>query len=67
MGHDNAGHEDVTASYPDVSLSLDEDVRTKEGAKETSPAVCILPMVPCRSSPVTRLYLAKNEEGQRRA
>ena len=39
-------------------LSLDEDVRAKEGGKETtgkgaSPAVCTLPMVPCGSSQVT--------------
>ena len=46
-------------------LSLDENVRAKEGGKETtgetSPAVCTLPMVPRGSSPVARLYLAKNE------
>ena len=38
-----------------TSLSLDENVRAKEGGKET------LPMVLCGSSPVARLYLAKNE------
>ena len=50
-----------------TSLSLDEDVRAKEGGKETSPAVCTLPMVPCGSSPVTRLYLAKNEAPEEEA
>ena len=45
----------VPASYPDVSLA-----RAKEGGKETS-AVCTLPMAPCGSSLVARLYLAKNE------
>ena len=40
------------ASYPDVSLA-----RAKEGRKET--AACTLPMVPCGSLPVARLYLAK--------
>ena len=39
---------DEPASYPDVSLSLslDENVRA---------TVCTLPMVPCGSSPVTRV------------
>ena len=37
-------------------LSLDENVRAKEGAKETTgSAVYTLPMVPCGSSPVTRV------------
>ena len=36
-------------------LSLDENVRAKEGGKETTPAVCTLPMVPCGSSPVAPL------------
>ena len=63
----------MAASYPDVSLSLDENVRAKEGGKETtgetSPAVCTLPMVPCSSSPVARarLYLAKNEAPEEEA
>ena len=62
----------VSASYPDVSLA-----RAKEGGKETSgkkarrlltsPAVCTLPMVPCSSSPVDRLYLAKNEAPEEEA
>ena len=42
-------------------LSLFENVRAKEGGKETTPAVCTLPMVPCGSLPVARLYLAKNK------
>ena len=50
-----------------MSLSLDEDVRAKEGGKETSPAICTLSMVPCGLSPVTRLYLAKNEEPEEEA
>ena len=32
-----------------------------------SPAVCTLPMVPCGSSPVARLYLAKNEAPEEEA
>ena len=47
-------------------LSLDENVRAKEGGKDTA-ALCTLPMVPCRSSPVARLYLAKNEEPEKEA
>ena len=42
--------------------------RARKGRREgdigrdgASPAVCTLPMVPCSSSPVARLYLAKNE------
>ena len=49
-------------------LSLDENVRAKEDGLETTgerpskrPSVCTLPMVLCGSSPVARLYLAKNE------
>ena len=38
-------------------LSFDENVRAKEGGKETT-GVCTLPMVPCGSSPVTRFALA---------
>ena len=52
-------------------LSLDENVRAKEGGKETtgetSPAVCSLPMVPRVSSPVARLYLVKNEATEEEA
>ena len=51
----------VPASYPDVSLA-----RAKEGGKETS-AVCTLPMAPCGSSLVARLYLAKNEAPEEEA
>ena len=38
-------------------LSLDENVRAKEGGKETT-TVCTLSMVPCGSPPVARIYLA---------
>ena len=41
-------------------FSLDKNLRAKEGGKETVP-VCTLPMVPRGSSPVARLYLAKDE------
>ena len=51
----------VPASYPDVSLA-----RAKEGGKETS-AVCTLPMAPCGSSLVARLFLAKNEAPEEEA
>ena len=34
-------------------LSFKENVRSKEGGKE--PTVCTLPIVPCSSSPVTRV------------
>jgi len=61
------GHEDIICRtwrcdcLVPRRLSLDENVRAKEGRKETWPAICTLPMVPCSSSPVARLYLAKNE------
>ena len=48
-------------------LSLDENMRAKEGRKETTTAVCTLPMVPCGSSPVARHYLAKNEAAEEEA
>ena len=52
-------------------LSLEENVRAKQGGKkttgETSPAVCTLPMVPCSSSPVARFYLAKNKAPEEEA
>ena len=51
----------VPASYLDVSLA-----RAKEGGKETS-AVFTLPMAPCGSSLVARLYLAKNEAPEEEA
>ena len=51
----------VPASYPDVSLA-----RAKEGGKEIS-AVCTLPMAPCGSSLVARLFLAKNEAPEEEA
>ena len=37
------------------------------GLRLASPAVCTLPMVPCGSSPVARLYLAKNEAPEEEA
>ena len=43
-----------TACLVPRRLSLDENVRAKEGGKETT-GVCTLPMVPCSSSPVTRV------------
>ena len=45
-----------------TSLSLDDNGR--DGA---SPAVCTLPMVPRGSSPVARVYLAKNEAPEEEA
>ena len=47
-------------------LSFDENVRAKEGGKETT-GVCTLPVVPCGSSPVARLYLTKNEAPEEEA
>ena len=41
-------------------LSFDENVRAKEGGKETT-GDCTLPMVPCGSSPVTRFALASRK------
>ena len=52
----NYCHCSYVVSYPDVSLT-DENVR----------ANCTLPMVPCGSSPVARLYLAKNEAPEEKA
>ena len=37
------------------------------GRDGSSPSVCTLPMVPCGSSPVARLYLAKNEAPEEEA
>ena len=66
-----SGHKRNAASYPDVSLSLDENVRANEGGKETTgETVLRLPSVPFHwSLPVhhqslafrARLYDAKNE------
>ena len=47
-------------------LSFHENVRAKEGGKETT-GVCTLPVVPCGSSPVARLYLTKNEAPEEEA
>ena len=47
-------------------LSFHENVRAKEGGKETT-GVCTLPVVPCGSSPVSRLYLTKNEAPEEEA
>ena len=46
----------VTASYRDVSLSMKMCAQRKAGRKQRAPpAVYTLPMVPCGSSPVTRV------------
>ena len=49
----------LPASYPDVSLSMKICAQRKTGrrqrARRASPAVCTFPMVPCGSSPVTRV------------
>ena len=47
-------------------LSFHENVRAKESGKETT-GVCTLPVVPCGSSPVARLYLTKNEAPEEEA
>ena len=48
-----------TASHLDLSLSMKMCAQRKAGrrqrARRASPAVCTLPMVPCGSSPVTRV------------
>ena len=50
------------------SLSLDENVRAKEGGKETTgfACVCTLSMFPCGSSPVARLYTLRKRKRPRR-
>ena len=50
-------------------LSLDEDVRAKEGGKETTDFACRLYPFhgPLGSSPVACLYLAKNEASEEEA
>ena len=47
-------------SLCDLSLSLEENLRAKEGGKEKTgetspPRIFLLPMVPCSSLPVTRV------------
>ena len=44
-----------------VSLSMKMCAQRKPRKRPRSSAVCTLPMVPCSSSPVAGLYLAKNE------
>ena len=52
----NALYKIITASYPDASLSMKMCAQRKAGrTQRASPAVCTLPMVPCSSSPVTRV------------
>ena len=51
----------LSASYPDVSLS-----RSKCMHKGRREGGCTLPMVPCGSSPVARLYLVKTKHLRRR-
>ena len=46
------GDESSTASYPVVSLSM---CAQRKAGRRQSPAVSTLPMVPCGSSPVTRV------------
>ncbi|CAH3027332.1 unnamed protein product, partial [Porites evermanni] len=62
-GNENL-HSIVPASYPDVSLRCARKGRregdhgrdkTTQDLAGASPAVCTLPMVPCGSSPVTRV------------
>ena len=49
----------AAASYQDVSLSMKMCAQRKAGRRQratrASPAVCNLPMIPCGSSPVTRV------------
>ena len=51
---------------PRTQTSISRAERRKR-ASPVSPAVCTLPMVPCSSSPVARLYLAKNEAPEEEA
>ena len=68
MGLDKGGCATGPASYPVVSLSMKMCAQRKAGRRQqTSPAVCTLSMVPCGSSPVARLYLAKNEASEEEA
>ena len=61
LKNEPATHPDevVPASYPDVSLSMKMYAQRKAGrrqrVRQTSPAVCTLPMVTCASSTVTRV------------
>ena len=51
----------LRAVYPDVSLSLKicaQRKEKKEGRKEGENRLFLVPMVPCVSSPVTRMSLA---------
>ena len=53
-------HAKIPSLYPDVSLSRWKCARKRKreednGRDGASPAVCTLPMVPCGSSPVTRV------------
>ena len=58
----------LPASYPDVSLLMKMSSQRKAGRRQrASPAVGTLPMVPCGSSPVVRIYLAKNEAPEEEA
>ena len=55
---------------PRTQTSLSRAQKRREGdtgRDGASPAVCTLPMVHCGSSPVARLYLAKNEAPEEEA
>ena len=54
-------------ALPRSQTSLSRAQRKAVRRQRTSPAVCTLPMVPCGSSPVARLYLAKNEAPEEEA
>ena len=56
------------ASYPDASFSMKMCAQRKAGRRQqASPAVCILPMVPCGSSPVTRVLRSPLPQEKRSA
>ena len=55
------------AAILESEKTLGTRLRKAAKRKRASPAVCILPMVPCSSSPVARLYLVKNEAPEEEA
>ena len=57
----------IVVSLPRTQTSLSRVQRKAGRRHRASPAVCTLPMVPCGSSPVARLYLAKNEAPEEEA
>ena len=51
-----------------LSFSMKKCAQGRAGRRQrASPAVCTLPLIPCGSSPVARLYLAKNEAQEEEA